>query len=355
MDALRFQRAFLLILVVAVSAVFVAMIRGFLMSLLLAAVLAGLCHPFYRRILGRCRGRRAVSSLLTVILLGAVVILPMLALLGVVAAEALKISNAAIPWIEKQLSSAGSLPGLLDRLPFQQEIEPFRDQLMTKAGEIVAGAGTFVFNTATSATKGTVALMMQAFVLVYAMFFFLMDGEFLLKRILFYLPLDEKDERRLLDRFTSVTRATVKGTLLIGIAQGGMAGAAFWAAGVEGAVFWGAIMAVFSIIPGIGTGLVWVPAAVILIISGEVLRGVLLALFCGLIVGSVDNLLRPRLVGRDTKLHDLLIFLGTVGGILFFGVLGFLIGPIVAALLVTVWDLYGASFSEFLPGGREEA
>lgn len=355
MDAIRFQRSFLLILVVGITAVFAAMIRDFLLALLLAAVLAGMCHPLYRRILRCCRGRRAAASLLTILLVGALVVVPLLGLLGVVAAQALKISNSAIPWIERQVSGAGSLPEILDRLPFQEQIEPFRDTLMTKAGEIVAGAGAFVFDSVTSLTRGTVALLMQIFVLVYALFFFLIDGEALLRRILYYLPLDEDDERLLLDRFTSVSRATLKGTLLIGLAQGGLAGAAFAVAGVEGAVFWGAVMAVLSIIPGVGTALVWVPAAIWLTASGEVLSGVLLALFCILVVGGVDNLMRPRLVGRDTKLHDLLIFLGTIGGILLFGVLGFVVGPIFAALLVTVWELYGVSFGEFLPRGRDDS
>ena len=173
-----------------------------------------------------------------------------------------------------------------------------------------------------------------------------------MNRILWYLPLEDKDERRLLDKFRSVTRATLKGTAVIGILQGGLAGAALWAVGIPSALFWSVIMMVLSIIPGIGTGLVWLPAAVILAAGGSWAEGIGLALFCGLVVGSIDNFLRPRLVGQDTQMPDLLILLGTLGGITLFGILGFIVGPIVAALFVTVWEIYGVVFRDVLPAGR---
>ncbi len=350
MNADRFQKSFLLLLVIAVTAVFVAMVRDFLMTLLMAAIAAGLAHPLYTRLLRLCRGRRAAASLLTILLLLIVVVGPVLALMGVVASEALKISQIARPWIERQLAEPDALARLIERIPLSGDLAPLRETILTRAGDLAAGAGAFVFNLASSATRGTVWFLFQFFVAIYAMFFFLIDGGSLLKRILYYLPLNERDEARLMERFSSVTRATLKGTVVIGVIQGALAGAAFWAAGIEGAVFWGAVMTALSIIPGIGTGLVWVPAAVILVLGGHLAKGILLALFCALIVGSVDNVLRPRLVGRDTRLHDLLIFLGTVGGLLLFGVFGFVVGPVMAALLVTVWDLYGVAFRDVLPG-----
>jgi len=137
----------------------------------------------------------------------------------------------------------------------------------------------------------------------------------------------------------SVTRATLKGTILIGVAQGLLGGLAFWAVGLYGAIFWGTVMTVLSIIPGVGGALVWVPAAIILMTTGEVWRGIALALFCALIVGSVDNVLRPRLLGQDTKMHELFIFFSTLGGLMFFGAMGFILGPILAALFVTAWEM----------------
>jgi predicted PurR-regulated permease PerM len=180
------------------------------------------------------------------------------------------------------------------------------------------------------------------------MFFFLTGGPGLLEGALAYLPLTEADKQRMVGKFVSVTRATLKGTILIGVAQGLLGGLAFWAVGIDGAIFWGTVMTVLSIIPGVGGALVWVPAAIILMTTGDVWRGIALALFCALVVGSVDNVLRPRLVGQDTKMHELLIFFSTLGGLMFFGAMGFILGPILAALFVTAWEMFGTTFRSAL-------
>jgi predicted PurR-regulated permease PerM len=187
------------------------------------------------------------------------------------------------------------------------------------------------------------------FIMLYTMFFFLMDGNKLIDKILYYLPLEDHDERRMLNKFTSVTRATLKGTAVIGLLQGVLAGAAFAVVGIQSAVFWGAIMAVLSFIPGIGSALVWGPAVIILAATGHAAKAVGLGVFCAAVVGSIDNFLRPILVGRDTEMHELMILFGTLGGIIMFGVVGVIIGPIIAALFVTVWEIYGVAFKDVLP------
>jgi predicted PurR-regulated permease PerM len=159
-----------------------------------------------------------------------------------------------------------------------------------------------------------------------------------------YLPLKEADKQHMLGQFVSVTRATLKGTILTGAAQGVMGGLAFWVVGIDGAIFWGTVMTVLSIVPGIGSALVWAPAAIILMTTGEVWRGIGLAAFGGIVIGSIDNLLRPLLVGHDTQMHELMIFFSTLGGLLMFGVMGFIVGPILAALFVTVWEMFAVAF-----------
>ncbi|MCO4812589.1 MAG: AI-2E family transporter, partial [Gammaproteobacteria bacterium] len=136
---------------------------------------------------------------------------------------------------------------------------------------------------------------------------------------------------------------------LIGILQGGLAGIAFAVAGIDNAVFWGTVMAVLSVIPSIGSALVWGPACIILMMQGNVASGVSLLAFCAIVVGSLDNLLRPILVGKDTRMHELMIFFGTLGGIMMFGISGIFIGPLIASLFVTIWELYGVAFADFLP------
>jgi predicted PurR-regulated permease PerM len=278
-----------------------------------------------------------------------VVLIPFVALLGIITKEAIEVGQSITPWVQEQISEPGALSKLKDHIPFFDAIVPYKEQIFQKAGQMVSSISGYLINSLSAATKGTVNFLFTLFILLYSMFYFLMDGDKLLFRILYYLPLKDHDERKLLDRFTSVTRATLKGTAVIGILQGGLSGIAFAIVGIQSSVFWGAIMAVLSIIPGIGTALVWAPAAIILAVSGHYGKAVFLTLFCALAVGSLDNFLRPWLVGKDTEMHDLLILLGTLGGIAMFGIVGIIIGPIIAALFVTVWQIYGEVFRDILP------
>lgn len=349
MERTKLRHAVLIIFVLGISVIFFLMIRGFIMALLMAGIFSALAHPLYRRFERWFKGRRSLASLVTLFVIVLVILIPLGALLGVVTAQALKVAQSATPWIQKQLSDPSGLMGLLEKLPFYDQLAPYQDEILTRAGEIVGSVSQFLINGLSSATVMTVNFIFKLFIFLYTMYFFLMDGDKVLDKIMYYLPLEENDERRMLGRFTSVTRATLKGTAVIGVIQGGLAGLAFAVVGIPSAVFWGTLMVVLSVIPGIGTGLIWIPAAIILAASGHLAQAIGLALFCGLVVGSCDNLLRPKLVGKDTQLPELLIFLSTIGGIIFFGVLGFIIGPIVAALFVTVWEIYGEVFKEVLP------
>lgn len=345
----RTRKVALLVLVAVISIVFLVMIRHFLVTLLLAAILSGMVAPLYRRLKRWFRGRRTPASLGTLLLVFLVVVVPLLAFLAVVAQEAFAISRAVRPWVEHWLQEPRLLSDYLARLPGYEHLAPYREEILTKVGQIVEGLGSFVFQSLSAMTRGSLNFLFQLFLMVYAMYFFLVDEGSILRRILFYIPLTDEDESRLVERFVSVSRATLKGTLVIGVVQGVLGGLALAVAGVGGALFWGTVMTVLSIIPGVGTALVWIPAAIVLLAGGHVAAGIGLVLFCAVVVGSVDNFLRPRLVGRDVQMHDLLILFGTLGGLLLFGVVGFVIGPIIAALFVTVWDIYGAVFRDVLP------
>jgi predicted PurR-regulated permease PerM len=341
----NFQKSTLLILVIGISLIFFFMIRGFLITLLLAGIFAGMLQWLYQKLLTPFRERKALASGTTMLIFVLIVVVPLLGIFGVVVDQALQISRSAGPWIEKQIGQPDELYQRLRGLPGFDLFEPYGDDILAKLAGAASSIGNFVVRGLSSATSGTVAFFLQFFVFLYALFFFIKDGPAVLRKALYYLPLSDKDEARLIGNFSSVSRATIKGTLVIGIVQGVLAGIGLAVAGVNGAVFWGTVMVVLSIIPVVGTSLVWVPAAVYLAAIGHPVAAVLLALYCGLIVGSVDNILRPRLVGKDTKMPDLLILLSTLGGIYLFGVAGIIIGPIVAALFLTVWDIYGTAFS----------
>lgn len=345
----KFSKGFLLLLTLGVSLLFFRMIRPFFMAVLLAGIFSGMAYPLYRRFERWFKGRKVPASIVTILVVLGLIVIPLTGFLGVVASQAIHVSQSVTPWVEQQVSQTDQLDEMLSKLPFYDTWEPYRDVVATKIGEFAGNVGTFLVNSVASATKGTASFMLRLFIMLYAMFFFLIGGREILEKILYYMPLGPKEENRMVERFISVTRATIKGTLVIGAIQGTLAGLAFFVAGIGGSAFWGTIMAVLSIIPGVGTALVWIPAVIYLIAIGKLTTGILLALWCGLVVGTVDNVLRPRLVGRDTKMSDLMILLGTLGGILVFGAVGFIVGPIIAALFVTIWEMYGEAFKEYLP------
>jgi predicted PurR-regulated permease PerM len=347
-----FRTAFVLILVLAISALFLAVAWPFLKPLLLGAMLASLCRPLYRWVTGLLGGRRSLASAVTLLILFILVAGPISAFVGVVIKQALNVSNQAIPWVQQHFGAASTFDvheWLVKRFPAAADSVPSQEQIAESVGTAAKAAGAFLVAGASRMTAGTAAFLLDFFVMVYAMFFFLRDGVKILEKIFYYMPLSDEDEVRMLDQLTSVTRATIKGTLVIGLIQGALAGGAFWVAGIEGAAFWGTIMVILSIVPGIGAALVWVPAVIYLFITGEALVGTLLAAWCAVVVGTIDNILRPKLVGKDAKMPDLLILVGTLGGLFLFGPIGFIVGPIVCGLFLTAWDIYGAAFKDILP------
>jgi predicted PurR-regulated permease PerM len=346
------RTAFVLLLVVAVTVLFLAVTWPFFKPLLLGALLAGLFHPLYRWITRLLGGRASLGAAVTLVVLLVLGLGPVSAFLGIVLQQALTMSDEAIPWLTQHLGTASAFnvqEWLVQKFPALAKYMPSQEQLLEQVGTAAKTAGAFLVAFASRMTATTAAFLLNLFVMLYAMFFFFRDGDKILERIFYYTPLSDQDEARMLTQFASITRATVKGTLVIGIIQGALAGIAFWVAGIEGAALWGTIMTILSIIPGIGAALVWVPAVIILFVTGQYLTATLLAAWCVAVVGTVDNFLRPVLVGRDAKMPDLLILIGTLGGLFLFGPIGFIAGPIVCGLFLTVWDIYGTTFREVLP------
>ena len=346
------RTAFVLLLVAAVTAFFLAVAWPFLKPLLLGALLAGLFHPLYRWITRVLGGRQSLGAAVTLLVLLVLGLGPLSVFLGIVVQQALTVSDQAIPWLSQHLGAASTYnvhEWLVRRFPTLAEYMPSQEQLLQNVATAAKTAGAFLVSFAAGMTATTATFLLNLFVMLYAMFFFFKGGHKILERIFYYLPLSDEDETRMLARFTSITRATVKGTLVIGAIQGALAGLAFWVAGIDGAALWGTVMTILSIIPGIGAPLVWVPVVIVLFLNGQYLTATLLLVWCAAVVGTIDNFLRSVLVGRDAKMPDLLILIGTLGGLFLFGPIGFIIGPIICGLFLTVWDIYGATFKEVLP------
>jgi predicted PurR-regulated permease PerM len=338
-----YRRRVLGLLVLAVTIAFLAMIQKFLVTMLLAAIFSALLYPLYRRLLRAFRGRKSLASAVTLLLALLLVVIPLAGFIGVLVGQAISVTNSVAPWLQSHLSSEDQLVALIQRVPYGDRLLPYRGEVLSRTAEAVHAVGAFVVSRLSDVTRGTLSFLFNVVLMLYAMFFYLCDGPRVLQSITRHLPLSTADTDRLVGKFVSVARATLTSTMAIGVIQGTLGGLGFAVAGIPGAVFWGTMMTVLSMIPGIGTALVWVPGCIYLFAIGKAGTAIVLALYCLLIVGSVDNLLRPRLVGKGAQMDDLLVLLSTLGGIAMFGAVGFILGPIIAALFITLWDILGAS------------
>jgi predicted PurR-regulated permease PerM len=212
--------------------------------------------------------------------------------------------------------------------------------LQERFSAVLTAAGQYIAAQALAIGQNTLGLIVSFFVMLYLLFFLLRDGDELARRIRDAAPLQNALQNALFRRFAAVIRATVKGSIVVALVQGALGGVIFWLLGIQGPLLWGAVMAVLSLLPAIGSGLVWLPVSLYLLATGAIWKGIVLIAFGALVISMVDNVLRPILVGGETKIPDYLVLIATLGGITIFGVNGLIIGPVIAAMFLAAWDLF---------------
>jgi len=336
----RSRRLFLIVAVAGISVLFVAMIQPFILTLLLAAIAANLLRPVYRFALRAVGNRPPWASALTILALLLIFVGPTAVLLGVVAQQTLELTKDIGEVVRPLVENPESLRAQLARVPGIDRLEPFAPQIAERAAQLIGMVGGFLLGGLGAVTGSAAAYLLNFLLWLYALFFFLSDGPAYLQTVLRYLPLSDAENARLMERFQSVSAAAIRGTVFIGAIQGSINGFAFWLVGLPAPAFWGAVMILASVVPGVGAMIIWAPAVVWLAVTHRMSQAIALVVICGGISGTVDNLLRPRLVGRDARMPDLLILLSTLGGLGYFGVLGFVVGPVVAALFLTLWEIF---------------
>ncbi|WP_394558145.1 AI-2E family transporter [Aquipseudomonas alcaligenes] len=336
------QKAFLVLLVV-VTLVFAGILLPFWGALFWAVVLSVLFAPLQRRLALRFGGRGNLSALLTLLICLLVAILPM-----ILTSLALVNEGSAIyQRIEKGELDIGAyverfkevLPEAVQRLLERIGLGDF-DALRDRLAKGAMQGSEFLATKAFDIGQNTFQFLVGFFVMLYLLYFFLRDGPELARTVRTAVPLEESLKRRLQIKVTRVVRATVKGNLVVAAVQGLLGGLIFWMLGISSPLLWGVLMALLSLLPAVGCGLVWGPVALYMLAQGEVLKGSVLVAFGVLVIGLVDNILRPILVGKDTRMPDYLVLISTLGGLTLFGLNGFVIGPLIAALFIASWDLY---------------
>jgi predicted PurR-regulated permease PerM len=336
------QRVFLGF-IVAVTLAMAWVLAPFFGAILWGLVASIVFWPVHRRIVASMPRRRNTTATITLLIIILTVILPMLAIGSLLIDQAIGVYNSlstrqfdlAKAFNDVQAALPDSIERMLDQNGYGtlREVQARLSSFLTEAARLVAGSavqfgqGAFNFAIALSA-------------MLYLTFFLLRDGAGLTRRLGERVPLENDLRRILFEKFATVIRATVKGSLVVSLLQGILGGITFAIIGVPAALLWGVVMGFLSLIPAVGTGLVWVPFSIWLFASGQTWQGVVLVVSGAFVVGSVDNFVRPMLVGADTRMPDYVVFISTLGGISVMGFSGIVVGPVIAALFIAAWDAF---------------
>lgn len=332
-----------LLLVVLASLAFGWLLWPLSGAILWGTVLAILFNPLHRRLSGPTGLRPTHAALITMLIITLIVMLPLFAIAAALLREAAGLYD---------MLQAGELDF---ELYFQQvatALPQWIQDLMRRFGvQNLAGAqqqvayvlqqgSQFLATQVLSLSQSTVQFVLNLGVMMYLLFFLLRDGNRLFGRIKHAIPLPRSQQDALFDKFAAVVRATVKGDILVAMLQGALGGIIFWRLGIHAPVLWAVLMAFLSLLPAVGAALVWLPVAVYLLAIGSIWQGLVLIGFGTFVIGLVDNVVRPSLVGKDTKMPDYLVLISTLGGLQLFGLNGFVVGPAIAAVFLTVWDIF---------------
>ena len=341
-----FEDKVFLLVVLGVSLAFIWIMRPYAGAILWGTVLAIVFAPLNRHLRVRLRQRRTVAAMVTLMVIVVLVLLPVALLIESLIDEGtgvyarLQSGQLDVNAWFRQIYTA--LPdwavGLLERsgLTNLEAVQARLSGAVTSAAQAIAGR-------ALTLGQNTFEFVVALFVMLYLLFFLLRDGDVVSRRIREAIPMQPQRQRNLAGRFATVIRATIKGNLVVALVQGALGWLIFLILGVGAPVLLGVLIAILSLLPAVGAPVVWVPVAIYLFAVGQTWQAIVLTLFGALVIGSADNILRPILVGKDTKLPDYLVLISTLGGIAVFGVNGFVIGPVIAALFVTVWEIFGTA------------
>lgn len=323
-----------------------AIMMPFFYPIFWAAVIAIMFRPLYRKLNFR-KDRPNFNAFVSVSLILLIIILP----LGLVGALLVNESMVMFNSLSSESSSIGdTFKSAMDTLKHNRFTARFNiDEtfLTEKFSEFARDLSAFIYEHLKSVTQNVVQFVIMFIIMVYTLFFFIRDGDKMPHIFARLCPLGEDKEKLLVQKFIATTRATLKSTVVIGAVQGVLGGIIFWALSIQGALVWAVVMVFASILPT-GSAIIWVPAAIIMMLTGNLWKGVILLVFGTVVIGTIDNFLRPILIGKEIEMHALLILFSTLGGLVLFGFSGFIIGPVIVSVLLSLWDIYNVYYSDFL-------
>lgn len=338
-----------LILLTMVSMVFVWLLLPFYGAVFWGVVLAIIFAPLQRRILNALNGRKTLAALASLLFIVLIVIIPVILIAGALIQEVVSLYSMMEGG---QLNLGNYLEQIVRVMPESVRNAVDRllggdlDKLQEQFSEFAISTGQFLTKQALSLGSNTFQFIVSLGIMLYLLFFLLRDGTILGRHCRNLIPLSEEQKNHLLRKLTVVVRATIKGNIAVAATQGALGGFIFFVLGIQASLFWGVLMAVLSLLPAVGASLIWGPVAIYFFATGALFEGVVLTAFGLFVIGLVDNVMRPLLVGKDTKIPDYIILISTLGGLSLFGLNGFVIGPLIAALFIACWDLFPAALEQ---------
>lgn len=324
---------------------FLYLIRPFLFPIFWAAIIAILLSPLYKFI-NKYIDVPSLSAIIGVILVIVLILLPLSLLVFLLIQQAIMLYNTFIN--DNFFHTLQNLMSWLEKGPFANLVQGVSSQWLQDISGTVKTVSLFLIKYVGNIAQNSAVFVGMFLIMIYALYYFFKDGEKLLRRLTYISPLDGKYERMFFDKFISTAASTLKSTFIVGGIQGLLGGILFFATGIKGALIWGVIMMALSFIPAVGASIIWFPAGIIMIMMGNVWKGVLILLVGTFIISLIDNLLRPQLVKKDTEMHPVITLLSTLGGIIIFGISGFVIGPIIAAMFLAMISMYTHYYSNEL-------
>src|SRR5690606_13528146 len=342
------NKGFILLLAL-VSVAFVWLLLPFYGAVFWGTILAVIFQPMQRRFEARLSQRRGLAALITLTIILLMVILPVSLLAGALVQEGAAIYQrmdaGTLDFGDYLQQVINALPGFAQDLLARFGLTDI-SSVQERVSQLAMSGSQFLATKAFSIGQNTFQFLVSFAIMRYLLFFLLRDGRQVASKIRRAIPLSEGYKQHLISKFTTVIKATVKGNIAVAVVQGALGGFIFWALGLQGALLWGVLMAVLSLLPAVGAGLIWGPVAIYFMATGALWQAAVLTAFGAVVIGLADNVLRPILVGKDTKLPDYVVLISTLGGLALFGLNGFVIGPLIAALFIAAWSLYAEAREE---------
>jgi predicted PurR-regulated permease PerM len=349
MNQRTLQHQVFLILLIAVSCAFGWVLLPFYGAIFWGVVLAILFAPMHQHLLKLVRQRRNLAAAITTVLFFISVFVPLAfiatILLNEASVEYEKIHSGQRDFGAYLQQVMTSLPAWIVDILAKFGVTDISTMKLSFSGAVKQGS-QFIATKAFSIGQLTAEFAISVGIMLYLLFFLLRDGSFVAEKIKHAIPLESEHKKQLFGKFATVIRATVKGNVVVAAVQGSLGGLMFWFLDIQGALLWGLFMAVMSLVPAVGAGLIWAPVAFYFLITGATWQGITLTLYGIFVIGLIDNILRPILVGKDTQMPDYVVLISTLGGISIFGINGFVIGPMIAALFIATWDIFATEKSK---------